>query len=181
MSASSLAQVLLRLIALKWIVEGVAHLISAIASSASMGRLHVFGYAATVACFVCGVVVWFVAPRLSHLIVGKLDQEREGRGVTLRQLFATAILGLGLWFALETFGSVFNWVHYFATTETMSWRIHPDDQASLYDLTDTLLTFSAGVFLIFTARIWARKLCPEEQAGVSSGVAGEGEESSRTE
>ncbi|MDF1860150.1 MAG: hypothetical protein P1U87_08045 [Verrucomicrobiales bacterium] len=175
MPVSALTQILLRLVALKWIVEGLAHLVSALATSRIQEEVYFLNFAATLACFVVGAMLWLVAPRLSHWMAGKENREINLKGVTLQQLFATVLLGLGGWFALQSFGEAFNWIHFFAIARSSEYRFHPNDQPSYYDLTETAITFVAGVALIGTARIWARKLCPEGAADPSSTEAGEGE------
>jgi hypothetical protein len=173
MPVSALAQILLRLVALKWIVEGLAHLVSAIATSRIQEKVHFLNFAATLVCFAAGAVLWSAAPKLSHWMAGKENREINLKGVTLRQLFATVLLGLGGWFALQSFGKAFNWIHFFAIARSSEYRFHPNDQPSYYDLTETVITFVTGVTLIGTARIWARKLCPEGAAEPPSPEEGE--------
>ena len=63
-----------------------------------------------------------------------------------------------MYFALDSFADVFNWLHFFAINNSPDYGFHHDNKPSYYDLTKNLLTLIAGITLIFTAHIWAEKL-----------------------
>jgi len=89
--------------------------------------------------------------------------------LSLYSLYSTAFVGIGLWFALGNVARVFNWLHFY-----IAYRGTPVEQGranlgSLYNLSESALTFLAGVILVFSAPIWARKLTKmSERAGAAN-------------
>lgn len=113
---------------------------------------------------VFGIACWFLAPVLSHLTAKGNDGQVSLLGVTLEQLYMTVFVSMGLYFALGNFGRVFSWIFYYVSFAMN----HPDlhvQQASLYNLAEPLLKLIAGVFLILTANVWARRLVAKHSDG----------------
>ncbi|CAN5240078.1 hypothetical protein BH23VER1_BH23VER1_37410 [soil metagenome] len=113
MPASSLAQILLRVFALSWVISGCVHTVSVFMMENAPG-MWIYHLGPSLTTLVAGVVVWFVAPPLSRLVAKRNDGAISLQGVDETQLYATALLVLGLYFALSSFGSVLSWIHYFA-------------------------------------------------------------------
>jgi len=163
MPSSSVAQILLRLFALNWFLSG---LVQAASVAAVIGREH-FSLAHFTECIVllvAGILVWAASPKLSRLLARRNDGEFSFKGVTEEQLYAGVILGLGLYFALSSFSAAFSWVHYFAVTRSSEHGFHQESQPSYYDLSETLMTLAAGLFLALTCTTWARKLARKNRA-----------------
>lgn len=169
MPSSSIAQILLRIFALNWLLLGLIQI-------ASMGVALRQGYfsvsnliAPSAVYFVAGTVVWAIAPRLSRFLAGRNDGGFDFRGMTETQLYAAVFLGLGLYFALTSFGNAFSWVHFFAVNRPSEHGVQREGSFSYYEMSETLLTFAAGIFLVLTCKTWARKL-----GGRQRGEQGEG-------
>ncbi len=157
MPISSIAQVLLRLFALSWALTGLVHL----AQAAMQTYIHQFSgpmLAAPLVLLLLSYLAWHFAPSISRALARGNDDAVSLQGVTLSQLYATVFVGLGMYFALDSFANVFNWVHFFTINSSPDYGFHRENSPSYYDLTENLLTLVAGIALIFTARIWAEKL-----------------------
>ncbi|MEZ5325730.1 MAG: hypothetical protein R3F19_11790 [Verrucomicrobiales bacterium] len=161
MPVSTIAQILLRLFALNWMLSGLIQIISA---ASQWEWFSISSLAMPVLYIVAGATIWYFAPSISRLIARGSDGEFNLQGVTERQLFATAFVSLGLYFALNSFGNAFNWIHYFAMSEgpDEGGRQTQTQEGSFYVLTYELLTLAAGIYLIATARMWAAKLTREK-------------------
>ncbi len=164
MPVSSVTQVLLRLFALSWALTGLVQLGQAVVQA----RHHFGGpmLAAPLIMLLMSHLAWRFSPRISKALARGCDSEIHLQGVTQSQLYATVFVGLGMYFALESFANVFNWLHFFAINSSPDYGFHKENSPSYYDLTENLMTLVAGIALIFTARIWAEKLTRRtEKAG----------------
>jgi uncharacterized membrane protein YuzA (DUF378 family) len=157
MPASSIAQILLRLFALNWFLMGIIQIASVVFMSGE-GSYFFWSIAPSFVYVVAGVIFWFVAPPLSRLLAKRNDGEFTLAGVTERHLYSTAFLALGLYFALDSFANVFNWIHFFAINKSPDYGFHHEEAPSYYELTEGALTLVAGVALMLSARTWAAKL-----------------------
>jgi hypothetical protein len=160
MPASSIAQILLRLFALEWIVASVIQIFY-YRISGSDGGFHWLSYLPLFLWLIAGLLLWGAAPAISRLAA---NGGFTLAGVTERMLYATAFLGLGLFFALKSFASVFTWIHHYALRN----RLTEYDEALMpspgsYSLAESIITFAAGITLVLTCRILARKMTPGEK------------------
>ena len=157
MPISSIAQILLRLFALNWFFTGMIQI-------ASLMFLHdyepysLYSLAPGLIYVVMASLFWRLAPLISRLIAKRNDGEVNLAGVTERQLFSTAFLSLGLYFALDSFSNVFSWIHFFVINKSPNYGFHHEEEPSYYLLLESLLTLAAGTALILTAQTWAKKL-----------------------
>lgn len=158
MPASTIASILLRLFALNYLLSGVLELTKALYLTegpvAGVFQIAIL----SVIQIILGVVCWWVAPKFSRVLAGQNDEHVRLTGVTEEQLYATMFLGLGLWFALSSFAVVFNWIHYFAVNRSASQETSSREEANLYGFMESLLTFAAGLTLVFTCKTWAAKV-----------------------
>lgn len=156
MPLSGITQVLLRLFALSWALTGLVQLAQAFVQA----RNHFGGplLAAPLIMLMMSSLAWRFSPRISRALARGNDNGLNLQGITLRQLYATTFVGLGMYFALGSFADVFNWLHFFAINRSPDYGFHHENSPSYYDLTESVITFAAGLGLIFTARIWAEKL-----------------------
>jgi len=162
MPASSIAQILLRLFALNWFLTGVTRLLGLFSMPSGLFDVELLitplGYCSA------GMVVWTVAPRFSRLLAAGHDGQFNLAGVTERQFYTAAFLVVGLFFTLDSFARVFNWVHLFLVSKAPDPMLYQDEQPSYYHLTEDLMTFIAGVVVMLTSRLWAAKLTPSRQS-----------------
>lgn len=163
MPVSSIALILLRLFALNWFVVGLIQL----ASSTVIFRPEYFSISAllpTAVYLVAGILVWRLSPQISRLLARGSDDAFDLRGITSEQLYSAVFLGLGLYFTLTSFGSAFSWVHFFAVNKSPDYGFQQEAHRSYYDMSETLMTFAAGIMFIVTCRTWAAKLARKSQA-----------------
>lgn len=170
MPVSSIAQIFIRLYALKILVGALASfggMLTMIDNPAYDGWNLFLGFLPNLIVITSGVVLWMIAPWLSRLLTSKGNGELTLAGLTPEDLFTAVLLALGVFFIMDSFSNVVGWVHYFAINRSEG-GFHMDDEPSYYDLTERVLTLIAGIALAMTCRTWARRLAPKstsEQAG----------------
>lgn len=163
MPVSSIAHVMLRSFSLSWIVTGLAQIAGAIATLPSAApEIPLYLLAPGIGLFLAGFVFWFLSPWLSRIISRKGDGDFQLAGVSEPQLFATMFVGLGIYFAGSNLGSVFSWAHFFTIKRSPEYGFHRELAPSYYELAEVAITFVIGIYLVVTARIWARRLCKGE-------------------
>ena len=164
MPLSSITQVLLRLSALNWLISGLVQLVTTITAFQN-GALAPLRFLTPAVLLSAGAACWIFAPLLSMLLTGRLDRAVSLQGVTLESLYSTAFVSLGLWFALANLGNAFNWIHYYISYASTDEGLRASRWNSFYDMTRTIMTFLAGVVLVATGHIWARKLARISESG----------------
>lgn len=158
MPLSAIVQVLLRLAALNWFITGM---IQGIVTPFQAGPSESFVASQLVTAgviLILGIIFWIFAPFLSRLFTQGADEPVSLAGVSLRSLYSTAFVGLGLWFALKNFPRIFNGIHFYITASPQEASAIPSRITAFYNLSEAALTFLAGLVLVATARIWAGKL-----------------------
>jgi hypothetical protein len=174
MPVSSIAQIFLRLYSLKLLVGALASfggLLMITRNPAYDGWSTFLGFLPNLIVITSGVVLWVIAPWLSRLLTKKGNGELTLGGVTREDLLTAVLLGLGVYFIMDSFSNVIGWAHYFAVNRSEG-GFHMDEEPSYYDLTERLLTLGGGFALIMTCRTWARRLAPKlrsEQDAPSNG------------
>lgn len=171
MPSSSIAQILLRIFALNWFLTGFIQ-VAAFASSFQQNYQLDSFLIQGIVYLAGGILAWLIAPRLSRLLTRRNDGHFNLEGVTEQPLYTAVFLGIGLYFTLLSFGSAFSWIHFFAISKSPDYGFHRESQPSYYDMSETLMTLAAGVFLLFTSKTWARKLtCNQSDKGGSRPAA----------
>jgi hypothetical protein len=176
MPSSSVAQILLRIFALNWFLTGLIQ-IASLAFTFREDYFSLFNLAPSAVYFAAGILVWVSAPKLSRFLAYRNDGDFNLTGVTEQQLYAAVFLGLGLFFTLRSFAAAFNWVHFFTVNKSPDYGFHRESQPSYYDMSETVMTLAAGIFLVSTCNTWARKLArkhqSEQDGGGESGASSE--------
>ncbi len=157
MPISSITQVLLRLAALNWFIGSITQTAFSIFSYRS-SSFSLLAFASPIILLLFSVLCWFLAPSLSRLFSAQNDRNITLNGINLRNLYATAFVGLGLYFALGNFARVFSWAHYYIIYKSGKPEYAVPGTDSFYNLSEPIMTFFAGIVLVATADIWARKL-----------------------
>lgn len=165
MTASSIAQILLRLFSLNWLLLGIVHScqLAIMIPNIGGGEGYAIALVQLILYIVAAAIAWLAAPKISKLVSKNNDRELNLKGITSYQLYSTAFISLGLYFTLSSFSSVFSWIHFFAINRSESYGFHHGEAPSYYELTESLLTVIAGITVIFTAHVWARKLVRVEE------------------
>jgi hypothetical protein len=170
MPVSSIAQIFIRLYSLKILVGALASFggMIMIGQSSFYDVWSTFlGFLPNLIVITSGVILWMIAPWLSRLLTKKGNGDLTINGVTREDLLTAVILGLGVYFIMDSYSNVVGWAHYFAINRSEG-GFHMDEEPSYYDLTERLLTLGGGIALVMTCRTWARRLSPKlrsEQAG----------------
>lgn len=157
MPISSIAQVLLRLFALNWVLMGLIQLAS-LAFLLKDSNLSFFNFGAPVILLAFGIIVWVFSPFLSRQFSRGSDASLTLQGVTLRQMYSTTFVGLGLYFSLNSFSRVFSWIHYFTVNQSIGPAFQNANPTFSYQLSEPAITLAVGVFIICTADTWAKRL-----------------------
>ena len=163
MPVSSIAQLFIRLYSLKILVGAFASFggILSMDNRATFNPLSLFlGLLPNLLVITAGVVLWMVAPWLSRLLTKKGNGDLTLAGVTREDLFAAVLLGLGVYFIMDSLSNVIGWAHYFAINSSER-GFRMDDNISYYDLTERVLTLVGGIALTLTCRTWARRMAAE--------------------
>ena len=166
MPVSSIAQIFIRLYALKILVGAFASfggMLTMIDNPAYDGWNLFLGFIPNLIVITSGVLLWMIAPWLSRLLTSKGNGELALDGLTREDLFTAVLLALGVFFIMDSFSNVVGWVHYFAINRSEG-GFHMDDEPSYYDLTEGALTFIAGLALAMTCRTWGRRLVPKSSS-----------------
>ena len=162
MPASSLAQILLRIFALYWMMSGIIQF----GSIALIGRLpdrsfilpDLSFFLPSAVYVLIGLGIWHQAPRLSRLAAAGNDGELTLRGVTQRQLCATAFMALGIYFTLSHVGNLLNGIYIYVLKRNNGEELLSND----YSFLQFGINVVAGVLLAANARKLAGKLCADQ-------------------
>jgi hypothetical protein len=163
MPVSSIAQIFIRLYALKILLGALASfggMLTMLNNPAYVGWNLILLLFPNLIMITSGVALWIVAPWLSRVLTSKGNGELTLGGLTREDLFTAVLLALGVYFIMDSFSNVFGWVHYFAINRTEG-GFHLGDEPSYYDLTERVLTLIAGIALSITCRTWGRRLAPK--------------------
>ncbi len=160
MPASTIAQILMRLFALGWVLTSLASGASTILVTGwpwANGN-SLLSYGSTFVYLAAGGLFWAFAPHISRMLVGKNDGEMTLNGVTRADLYSTVILGLGLYFVLNSLANVFNWIHYIAVERQMMFEYEQGNDVDYYAFSNSAMTLAAGLLLIWKADRFTRMI-----------------------
>jgi hypothetical protein len=163
MPVSSIAQIFIRLYALKILVGALASfggMIMIARSPIYDGWSTFLGFLPNLIVITSAVVLWLIAPWLSRLLTKKGNGDLTMNGLTREDLFTAVLLALGVYFIMDSFSNVVGWIHYFAINRSAG-GFHMDEEPSYYDLTERVLTLVAGIALAMTCRTWGCRLAPK--------------------
>jgi len=161
MPTSSVAQILLRLVALNWILTGLIQLFGPVYMAyINETEIKPILFAPSVSLMVFGILCWIISAPLSRLLSRRNEGEFSLQGASQETLYATGLLCLGVYFSLNSFANAFSWIHYFAMNKL---AFHDGFSMrrgvpSSYTLFEAVATFLAGVTLSLNASRWARRL-----------------------
>lgn len=155
MKPSLITAVLIRLFALNWAIGSVPKIISYFTISSEYVDVSILPF---IVYFSAAVIFWSFAPHLSKLLAKGFDDTVNGEGITSRQLYSCLFIGIGTYFALSSFGSTFNWVHFFATRHDTPMPFDFQKTPSFYDMSEPLLTLAASITIICLHGQLSRKL-----------------------
>lgn len=161
MPVSSIAQILLRVIALNWILSGIIQFCFSFYPYEYQGMAFPQVLPWLLYSFL-GVAVWWLAPKLAKLAAHRNDGDFTLEGVTLEQLYATALMALGAYVALTNLPSALIGLKFYAGTRSDVLGTGPN--ANYYEFLRPLASAVLGIALVAAARKLAAKLCADKPA-----------------
>ncbi|WP_156817209.1 hypothetical protein [Rubritalea marina] len=114
-----------------------------------------------------GVLLWCLAPKIAKFTSKGNDQEINLSGVTDTQLYSTAFIALGIYFALSALPDMIHGFYLLITIEehlagagmeATTARVFQQSHYTKDMLILPTLSFGCGVVSILSARAWSQKL-----------------------
>jgi hypothetical protein len=101
---------------------------------------------------------WIFAPPLGRGIARGNDQEAMATTISFQQLLYSMFVGIGLYLAMGSIGSLINSLHFFLVLQASPESIPKGMEVSLYDLSKSAITVAVGAALVVSAAHWSKKL-----------------------
>ena len=158
MSASQIAQILLRLFALSWMFRGAAQGAGMIFASKNMENVSFKLLGPSLITILVAVILWKAAPMLALRIDGGQSHGVLLPAISFDQLLTAMFVGLGLFFCLSSFGDTLNGFHALVVEQSNPKAFPKQTNYAFYNFTKQALTFATGGYLVLSARHWAAKM-----------------------
>jgi hypothetical protein len=101
------------------------------------------------------VLLWVWAMPLARFITRGLAPELSLETLSLADCYALVFIGLGLFYAVDYFAPVLNWIHYLlrmaASHSDNDWK----QRMHWYEVSRAFITFIVAIVLIVNGRKWA--------------------------
>lgn len=162
MPVSSIAQIFIRLYSLKMLVGALASfggMLTIVRNPGDDGWSLFLGYLPNLIVITFGVVLWVIAPWLSRVMTSKGNGELTLGGLTREDLFTAVLLGLGVFFIMDSFSNVIGSIYSFTINHSKG-VFFMDNKPLYYTFVERVLTLIAGIVLAVTCRTWGRRLSP---------------------
>jgi hypothetical protein len=86
------------------------------------------------------------------------DQEVMATTISFQQLLYSMFVGIGLYLAMGSIGSLINSLHFFLVLQASPESVPKGMSLSLYDLSKSAITVAIGSALMISAAYWSKKL-----------------------
>lgn len=175
MNLQSLVVVVLRLMALDFLLQVAVQLTPSLLSLLSLrhGALGespadaVLPWLILIGLVLCAVVLWVFALPLAGLVTRRVPQEVSLGTLTLADCYSVAFIGVGLLYIASGLPQILNWGHYLfkmaASTSGDSWKA----QVNFYQVSQAFIPFIAGALLFIKGRAWAVALASRQREAES--------------
>ncbi len=160
MKPSQITQIIIRLFALLWLVRGAGQIMAGIAVAGGQPWQPAMFFGGIIA-LALAAGAWFLAPTLGRLVTRGGDEYVGLGSITFAQLLRAVFIGVGLSLSLSSLGTLINSLHFFLVMKASPETIPEGLSLSPYDLSQSAVTFLAGVALIASASHWSRRLARE--------------------
>ena len=157
MKPSQLAQIIVRLFAISWFLHGVIQTVGVFATSSPNSPQPMFLVSGALAVLL-SVFTWMFAPPLGRWIARGNDQETMATTISFQQLLYAMLVGIGLYLAMGSIGSLINSLHFFLVLQASPESVPKCMSLSLYDLSKSAITVALGSALMISAAHWSKKL-----------------------
>jgi len=158
-----IVSVLLRLLSIKVFLDGVSLAFSALARSAG-NRLDIFVFVSVALYFLCAAGIWYIAPILSRLLVGRQDPATNHLPITTEDLHRIAFVTVGLYLIGTSFGQTLNWL-YFSLIISGDRELTAEDRKNFYRLFQYATQLGIGLFFVLRSQMLASRLCSSSWSG----------------
>ena len=147
----------LRIISIKFALEGVNFLVSILPSISTHGAVtgYLLGFGVVI---VCTYWLWKLSPFLSRRITRGKDPSLAASQFGVLDLYTFAFLLTGLYFAVDAFGPSLTWFHYVLSKSSSEAGVTLQQKGNFYTLFTYLVKLFLGLALIFNGRKFAAKL-----------------------
>lgn len=159
--AQFIVLVILRLYAVSWAFKGLGALIATVIAG---DIAHFYSAAPIVTWWLSAVIAWFVAPKLSRLMIGNSEVALAAPNLKRQDLYAASLAGVGAYIALTNIAKTLNWVHYYVIIRNESISPSTEQAPGFYDFAQTGVTLVAGLAVFFWAGEIARKIDRSEKS-----------------
>ena len=157
MHASNIVAILTRLLAIKFLMDGIAAffvlLRRSAANSTSAGAYLLVGFY-----FLCGLFLWVCALWLGRVLTRGCEPKLDTGHLTLPDLYSVAFVCVGLYYCVGSFGFVLTWLHFALTQSSSEAALTPKQQENFYNLFQTISSFLIGLILVLRARRLSARL-----------------------
>ena len=158
MKPSQLAQIIIRLFAISWFLNGIIQTAGIFAMNSRRMPEPMLLVSGGIA-ILLSLGAWSLAPAIARLISSReIDQEGVVSPITYQHLLNAMFIGIGLYFSLGSIGELINSLHLFLVMQASPESIPTGMGLSPYELSKSAITFAAGGFLIISAPHWSRRL-----------------------
>lgn len=157
MKPSQLAQIVVRLFAISWLLHGVIQTVGIFATSSPQSPQPMFLVSGALAVLLAGIT-WISAPALGRWIARGNDQETMATTVSFQQLLYAMFVGIGLYLAMGSIGALINSLHFFLVLQASPESVPQGMSLSLYDLSKSAITVASGSALVLSAAYWSKRL-----------------------
>jgi hypothetical protein len=157
MKPSQLAQIIVRIIAISWFLHGVIQTVGIFATSIPQSPQPIF-LASGVLAILLSFITWISAPLLARWMARGNDQEVMATTISFQQLLYSMFVGIGLYLAMGSIGSLINSLHFFLVLQASPESIPKGMEVSRYELSKSAITVAVGAALVVSAAHWSKRL-----------------------
>lgn len=157
MKPSQITQIIIRLFAIWWFLQGIVQAVGLV-TLGGVPISHPLLYGPAVVAFALSIGAWFLAAGIGRAVCKGNDEAGVVSGVTFPQLLQAMIIGIGLYVCATSIGGLLNGLHFFLVMKAPPEGIPSGMVVSVYDFTQSAVSFLAGVFLVGSARRWSHRI-----------------------
>lgn len=158
MKPSQLAQIILRLFTLSWLLHGINLAATAIAMH-GQGMPEPTQLVPAAVALALAAAVWALAPAIGRFIASSdKEQPNPVPAVSFQQLLYAMFVGIGLYWGLSSVGVLINSLHFYLVLQADPKSIPAGMQLSPYEVSKGVVTFASAICLTLSAPHWSRRL-----------------------
>ncbi len=177
MNLQSLVVVVLRLMALNFLVRVALQLTPQLLSLVRISQRSTNGGSSSLMAFpllllafllVVAILLWIFALPIARAVTRGVPQDLFFGALSLVDCYSIAFMAVGLYYSTSHLPQVLNWTYYLFKTAAGSRVDSWQDRAPGYDMTLAFLPFIIGIILFVKGRSWAVALARRQEQAESS-------------